>query len=110
MHGRGGGRLLPAQSLAKRAAGISRTFEDYFQLRILHQPILHSYVLALVLIGLVVVMLASWFGLYLARGITGPIKLLAEGTHAIAAGDLNYRNSNRWATTKSAIWSHRSTR
>ena len=78
------------KSLAERAAGISRTFEDYFQLRILHQPIFHSYVLALILIGLVVVMLASWFGLYLARGITGPIRLLAEGTHAIAAGDLTY--------------------
>jgi two-component system nitrogen regulation sensor histidine kinase NtrY len=79
------------QSLAERAAGISRTFEDYFQLRILHQPIFRSYVLALILIGLVVVMLASWFGLYLARGITAPIRLLAEGTHAIAAGNLNYR-------------------
>ncbi|MBF6567419.1 MAG: HAMP domain-containing protein [Candidatus Binataceae bacterium] len=79
------------QSISDRAAGISRTFQDYLQLRILQQPIFHSYVLALVLIGLVVVMLASWFGLYLARGITGPIRMLAEGTHAIATGDLNYR-------------------
>ncbi len=78
------------KSLAGRAAGISRTFEDYFQLRILHHPILRSYILALVLIGLVVVLLASWFGMYLARGITGPIKLLAEGTQAVAGGDLNY--------------------
>ena len=42
------------------------------------------------LIGLAVVLLASWFGMYLARGITGPIKLLAEGTQAVAAGNLNY--------------------
>src|SRR5207302_744290 len=69
---------------------VSRASEDYFQLRILKQPILHSYVLALFMIGLVVVLLASWFGMYLARGITGPIKLLAEGTHAIAAGRLDY--------------------
>ena len=78
------------KSLAAKAAGISRTFEEYFQLRILHQPIMHSYILALVLIGLAVVLLASWFGIYLARGITGPIKLLAEGTQAIAAGNLSY--------------------
>jgi two-component system nitrogen regulation sensor histidine kinase NtrY len=78
------------RSIADRAAGISHAFEDYFQLRILHQPILRSYFIALVLIGLVIVMLASWFGLYLARGITGPIRLLAQGTHAIASGDLNY--------------------
>ena len=78
------------KSLAAKAAGISRTFEEYFQLRILHQPIMHSYVLALVLIGLAVVLLASWFGIYLARGITGPIKLLAEGTQAVAGGNLSY--------------------
>jgi len=80
---------LPS-SLADRAAGISHTYEQYFQLRILHQPIMNSYVLALVLIGLAVVLLASWFGMYLARGITGPIRMLAEGTHAIAAGNLSY--------------------
>jgi two-component system, NtrC family, nitrogen regulation sensor histidine kinase NtrY len=50
---------------------------------------MHSYVLGLVLIGLAVVLLASWFGIYLARGITGPIKLLAEGTQAVAGGNLN---------------------
>jgi two-component system, NtrC family, nitrogen regulation sensor histidine kinase NtrY len=78
------------KSLAARAAEVSQAVHAYFQLRILHQPIMHSYILALVLIGLAVVLLASWFGIYLARGLTGPIKLLAEGTHALAAGNLNY--------------------
>jgi two-component system nitrogen regulation sensor histidine kinase NtrY len=78
------------RSLAQRAAGISQTSEDYFQLRTLRQPIVRSYFLALMLIGLVVVLLASWFGMYLARGVTVPIKLLAEGTQAIAHGDLEY--------------------
>ena len=78
------------KSLAERAAGISHAVQGYFQLRILHQPIMHSYILALVLIGLAVVLLASWFGIYLARELTGPIKLLAEGTQALASGNLNY--------------------
>ena len=78
------------KSLSSRAAGISRTSENYFQLRILRQPIMHSYILALVLIGFVVVLLASWFGIYLARGITGPIRLLAQGTQAVSGGNLNY--------------------
>ena len=81
--------FLP-KSLAKPAADISRTSEDYFQMRIMKQPILNNYILNLVLIGLVVVVLASWFGINLARGITGPIRELAEGTHEIAAGNLNY--------------------
>ena len=79
------------RSLADRAAGISRSAQEYFQLRILRQPIMHSYIVALVLIGLAVVLLASWFGMYIARGITTPIKLLAEGTQSIAAGDLNVK-------------------
>ncbi|MGH8011166.1 MAG: ATP-binding protein, partial [Candidatus Binataceae bacterium] len=78
------------RSLAASAAGISHTFEEYFQLRILRQPIMHSYIVALVLIGLAVVLLASWFGMYLARGITGPIRQLALGTQAIAGGNLSY--------------------
>jgi two-component system nitrogen regulation sensor histidine kinase NtrY len=78
------------KSLAARAAGISQAVQAYFQLRILHQPIMHSYILALALIGLAVVLLASWFGIYLARELTGPIKSLAEGTQALAAGNLNY--------------------
>ncbi|MDO8433184.1 MAG: ATP-binding protein [Candidatus Binatus sp.] len=79
------------KSLSTRASDISNVSEDYFQLRILRQPILNSYIMTLVLIGLVVVTLASWFGMFLARGITGPIKLLARGTQAIARGDLNYK-------------------
>jgi two-component system nitrogen regulation sensor histidine kinase NtrY len=78
------------RSLAASAAGISHTFEEYFQLRILRQPIMHSYIVALVLIGLAVVLLASWFGIYLARGITGPIRQLALGTQAVAGGNLSY--------------------
>ena len=79
------------KSLAARATNISRVSEDYFQLRILRQPIMNSYLLTLALIGLVVVTLASWFGIFLSRGVTGPIKLLARGTQAIAGGDLNFR-------------------
>jgi two-component system nitrogen regulation sensor histidine kinase NtrY len=79
------------RSLTNRATDVSRVSEDYFQLKILRQPIINSYIIALVLIGLVVVTLASWFGIYLARGITGPIKLLAQGTQAVAAGNLSHR-------------------
>jgi two-component system, NtrC family, nitrogen regulation sensor histidine kinase NtrY len=79
------------KSLAERATGISHSVQEYFQLRILRQPIMHSYVLALMLIGLAVVLLASWFGIYLARGITGPIKLLAVGTQEVAGGNLNHQ-------------------
>ena len=79
------------RSLVKRADSVSRSFDDYLQLRTLKRPIFRSYILVLVLIALVVALLASWLGIYLARGITGPIKLLAEGTQAVAGGNLNYQ-------------------
>ncbi len=82
--------FLP-KSVSQSAGAISHTFRDYLQLRILKQPILRSYLMVLLLIGLVVVLLASWLGIYLARGITVPIKLLAAGTHAVAAGNLQYQ-------------------
>src|SRR5438046_1533913 len=40
---------------------------------------------------LVVVSRVTWFGLHLARGITGPIEQLAEGTREVAAGNLAYK-------------------
>ena len=40
---------------------------------------------------LIVVFSFTWFGLYLARGITGPIEQLAEGTREVAAGNLSYK-------------------
>ena len=40
---------------------------------------------------LIVVFSFTWFALYLARGITGPIEQLAEGTREIAAGNLSYK-------------------
>jgi two-component system nitrogen regulation sensor histidine kinase NtrY len=40
---------------------------------------------------LVIVFSVTWFGLYLAKGITVPIQRLAEGTREVAAGNLDYR-------------------
>ena len=40
---------------------------------------------------LVIVFSVTWFGLYLARGITVPIQQLAHGTREVAAGNLDYR-------------------
>jgi two-component system nitrogen regulation sensor histidine kinase NtrY len=40
---------------------------------------------------MVIILVAIWFGLYLARKITGPIQKLAEGTHEVAQGNLDYK-------------------
>lgn len=43
----------------------------------------------MLLIALVIIFLATWFGFYLARGITVPIQKLATATSRIAEGDLD---------------------
>ena len=54
-------------------------------------PILSNYLLTFLLITLLIIFSALWVGLYLARGVTVPIQKLAEGTRAVASGDLSYQ-------------------
>jgi two-component system nitrogen regulation sensor histidine kinase NtrY len=79
------------KSITKRALQISRSYEEYKHLTILKQPIKNSYLLTLLLITLVIIFSAIWFGLYLAKSITVPIQRLAEGTHEVAQGNWDYQ-------------------
>lgn len=79
------------KSIAKRALQISRSYEQYKHLTFLKKPVKNSYILTLLLITLVIIFSATWFGLYLAKGITVPIQRLAEGTHEVAHGNWDYQ-------------------
>src|SRR5437773_5997584 len=79
------------QRLEARLRGISQAFQEYKQLKLLKNPIKGIYILLFLLMTLIVVFGFTWFGLYLARGITGPIAQLAEGTREVAAGNLAYK-------------------
>ncbi|MBI3624830.1 MAG: PAS domain S-box protein [Candidatus Rokubacteria bacterium] len=80
-----------AQRLVARIRGISQAFQEYKQLKLLKNPIKGIYILLFLLMTLIIVFSFTWFGLYMARGITVPIQLLAEGTREVAAGNLNYK-------------------
>jgi len=79
------------KSLTTKMRGISQAFVEYKQLKIWKKPIKTSYMLALLMVTLLIIFSATWFGFYLAKDITVPIKELAEATHRIANGDLHYR-------------------
>ena len=79
------------ERLEARVRAISQAFKDYKQLRLMKNPIKGSYILLFLLLTLIVVFSFTWFGLYLARGITDPIAELAEGTREVAAGNLRYK-------------------
>ena len=79
------------ERLEARVRAISQAFREYKQLKLLKIPIKGIYILLFLLMTLIVVFSFTWFALYLARGITGPIEQLAEGTREIAAGNLAYK-------------------
>jgi len=79
------------KSITKRALQISRSYEQYKHLMFLKTPVKNGYILTLLLITLVIIFAATWFGFYLAKGITVPIQRLAEGTHEVAHGNWDYK-------------------
>jgi two-component system, NtrC family, nitrogen regulation sensor histidine kinase NtrY len=79
------------ERLEQKVRGISQAFLEYKQLKLLKNPIKGIYILLFLLMTLIVVFSFTWFALHVARGITGPIEQLAEGTREVAAGNLAYK-------------------
>ena len=79
------------RSLISKMQAISVVFEDYKQQKLLKNPVKATYFMILLIITLLIVFLSVWIGRYIAKGITVPIYKLAEGTHAVASGNLDYR-------------------
>ncbi len=70
---------------------IQNSFESYKRQNFLRLPVSASYYTTFLLITLLILFSAIWLGFYMARGITIPIQLLAEGTRRISEGDLNFK-------------------
>jgi len=84
------GALIPKDIVDKMAV-VSNTSEAYSQLRLFKTPIKLSYIITLSIVTLLIIFSATWFGLFLAKGITEPIQDLAEATHKIAEGNLDHQ-------------------
>src|SRR5215471_1497691 len=73
---------------ARRA---TTAYDSYMQLRAFKEPILAGYLAIFVAVSLLILVSATWLGLYLAKRITRPVQKLAEGARAIGAGQLDFR-------------------
>lgn len=78
------------KELLDKMSVISKTSEEYNQLKLLKNPIKSSYIITLFIVTLLITFSATWFGLFLAKGITIPIQDLAEATNEISHGNLDY--------------------
>jgi two-component system nitrogen regulation sensor histidine kinase NtrY len=82
--------LIPTEQLEQMKA-ISDGINDYRQLVMLKAPIKLSLIIMLIIITLLILFGAIWFGFYIAHGLTGPIKKLADATRRVAEGELDFQ-------------------
>jgi two-component system nitrogen regulation sensor histidine kinase NtrY len=81
--------LIPPD-LYENMASISEGYEEYQQIKLYKKPVQITYFISLSIVALLVLFCAIWFGFYLAKTISIPIKDLAEGTRRVAEGELSF--------------------
>jgi two-component system nitrogen regulation sensor histidine kinase NtrY len=77
--------------LAQHARRIAQAYQDYSQLRVLKGPLEGVYLSLFLMMTLMILVSATWLGLYLAKRITRPVGMLAAGAKEIGAGHLDHR-------------------
>jgi two-component system, NtrC family, nitrogen regulation sensor histidine kinase NtrY len=77
--------------LADHSQRIIAAYEGYEQLRVLQGPLQGVYLSFFLGLTLMILVSATWMGLYLAKRITRPVQMLAEGAREIGAGHLDHR-------------------
>lgn len=89
--------LLVKQEQLSRMTTISQGIEGYRQLKHFKEPFKFWLLIILLIVTLLVIFAAIWFGLYISRGITDPLENLVLATRRVADGDLAFtmeRESN----------------
>ena len=82
--------ILIPPDLYENMASISEGYEEYQQIKLYKKPVQITYFISLSIVALLVLFCAIWFGFYLAKTISIPIKELAEGTRRVAEGELSF--------------------
>jgi two-component system nitrogen regulation sensor histidine kinase NtrY len=76
-------------SLVSKVGEISGVFEDYKGTNPLKYPVKTAYLVILIMITLVILFVAIWVGLFMARELTIPVEKLVKGARAVGGGDLD---------------------
>jgi two-component system nitrogen regulation sensor histidine kinase NtrY len=76
-------------SLSARLGEITTVYDDYKDTNPLKYPMKTTYLVILVMITLVLLFVAIWIGLYMARELTVPLERLVFGAKQVGAGNLD---------------------
>ena len=74
-------------SLISKMDDISAAHLEFQNLNPLQYPLKSIYLIILVLMTLVILLCATWFGFYLARELAIPLEILGRATQRVAQGD-----------------------
>ena len=77
--------------MAARSRRMTQAFENYTQLRVLKRPLTGVYLSFFLMVTLMILVGATWMGLYMAKRITRPVQMLATAAREIGAGRLDQR-------------------
>lgn len=77
--------------LSHAFASVNESFAEYQQLKLFKNPLRSGYTLTLGMITALILFSAIWIGFYIAREIAVPVQRLAEGMHAVAHGNYDYK-------------------
>lgn len=77
--------------VVNKMESVRKSYNEYNQIRVQQKPIRFIYFLMLTIATLMIIFLALWISLRIAKGITVPIRSLAEATNAVAQGNLDFK-------------------
>jgi two-component system, NtrC family, nitrogen regulation sensor histidine kinase NtrY len=91
----GNGEILVAMPLPSNYSAVLRDLENsqrqYEDLRIQRRRLKRTYMGFLLLLTVATLFISTWLALYLSKTVTRPLVALAEATHEISRGRLDYR-------------------
>jgi nitrogen fixation/metabolism regulation signal transduction histidine kinase len=89
------GQILVAMPLPANYSAtlrdVERSQEQYQELRLQRRRVRRTYMGFLLLLTVAVLFASTWLALYLSKMVTRPLVALAEATHEISRGRLDYR-------------------
>jgi two-component system nitrogen regulation sensor histidine kinase NtrY len=77
--------------MAARARRMTKAYESYTQLRVFKPALTGVYLSFFLMVTLMILVSATWMGLYLAKRITRPVQRLAAAAREIGAGHFDHR-------------------
>lgn len=82
--------IIPSNVVLKMES-IQKAFNEYIQIKLQQNPVRFLYFLMLTVAALLIIFLALWVSLRIAKGITVPIQSLAMATKSVTDGNLDFR-------------------